>query len=111
MHVVHENMDFWLEKSVFALRCENAVAIEKTFLYADPALTQKLESPQSPLKFAEKIAKAKDTADGETTPAAETKFSFMTRKINPFARPLFRFLQSAHEKMTSWLARLPKNSK
>ena len=73
VHVVHENMDFWLEKSVFALRCENAVAIEKTFLYADPALTQKLESPQSPLKFAEKIAKAKDTADGETTPAAETK--------------------------------------
>ncbi len=73
VHVVHENMDFWLEKSVFALRCENAVAIEKTFLYTDPALTQKLESPQSPLKFAEKIAKAKDTADGETTPAAETK--------------------------------------
>ena len=73
VHVVHENMDFWLEKSVFALRCENAVAIEKTFLYADPALTLKLESPQSPLKFAEKIAKAKDTADGETTEAAETK--------------------------------------
>lgn len=73
VHVVHENMDFWLEKSVFALRCENAVAIEKTFLYADPALTQKLESPQSPLKFAEKLAKAKDTTDGETTPAAETK--------------------------------------
>ena len=73
VHVVHENMDFWLEKSVFALRCENAVAIEKTFLYSDPVLTQKLESPQSPLKFAEKIAKAKDTADGETTEAAETK--------------------------------------
>lgn len=63
VHVVHENMDFWLEKSVFALRCENAVAIEKTFLYADPNLTQKLESPQSPLKFAEKIAKAKDVAE------------------------------------------------
>ena len=73
VHVVHENMDFWLDKSVFALNCENAVAIEKTFLYADPALTQKLESPQSPLKFAEKIAKAKDVDESETTPAAETK--------------------------------------
>ena len=73
VHVVHENMDFWLEKSVFALRCENAVAIEKTFLYADSALTQKLESPQSPLKFAEKIAKAKDVDESETMVTGEIK--------------------------------------
>lgn len=73
VHVVHENMDFWLEKSVFALNCENAVAIEKAFLYSDPALTEKMSSPQSPLKFAEKIAKAKDVDESETTPAAEKK--------------------------------------
>ena len=58
VHVVHENMDFWIEKSVFALNCENAVAIEKTFLYSDADLSQKIESPQNPLKFAAKIAKS-----------------------------------------------------
>ncbi|MBQ8680769.1 MAG: hypothetical protein IJ530_13615 [Treponema sp.] len=60
VHVVHDNLDFWLEKSVFALNCENAVAIEKTFLYADETLSQKIDSPQNPLKFAARIAKAKE---------------------------------------------------
>ncbi len=58
VHVVHENMDFWLEKTVFALNCENAVAIEKTFLYSDSALTKKIDSPQNPLKFASLVAKS-----------------------------------------------------
>ncbi|MBO6218245.1 MAG: hypothetical protein J6N81_01540 [Treponema sp.] len=63
VHVVHENMDFWLDKSVFALNCENAVAIEKTFLYSDPALTEKMSSPQSPLKFASLIAVSKSQGE------------------------------------------------
>lgn len=63
VHVVHENMDFWLEKSVFALNCENAVAIEKAFLYSDAALTEKMSSPQSPLKFASLIAVSKSQGE------------------------------------------------
>ena len=56
VHVVHDNMDFWLEKTLFALNCENAVAIEKAFLYSDSDLAQKIDSPQNPLRFAERIA-------------------------------------------------------
>ena len=63
VHVVHENMDFWLDKSVFALNCENAVAIEKAFLYSDAALTEKMSSPQSPLKFASLIAVSKSQGE------------------------------------------------
>lgn len=59
VHVVHENMDFWLDKSVFALNCENAVTIEKVFLYSDSALIEKMETPQNPLKFASLIAVSK----------------------------------------------------
>lgn len=67
VHVVHDNLDFWLEKSVFALNCENAVAIEKTFLYADETLSQKIDSPQNPLKFAARIAKAKEENSSENS--------------------------------------------
>ena len=63
VHVVHENMDFWLDKSVFALNCENAVAIEKAFLYSDAALTEKISSSQSPLKFASLIAVSKSQGE------------------------------------------------
>ncbi len=59
VHVVHDNVDFWLEKNVFALNCENAVAIEKLFLYSDAELLQKLDSPQNPMKFATRFAKAR----------------------------------------------------
>ena len=71
VHVVHDNLDFWLEKSVVALNCENAVAIEKTFLYADETLSQKIDSPQNPLKFAARIAKAKE----ENSESAESQNS------------------------------------
>lgn len=57
-HVVHDNLDFWLEKSVCALNVETAVAIEKLFLYSDSELSQKLETPQNPLKFASLVAKS-----------------------------------------------------
>ena len=67
VHVVHDNLDFWLEKSVFALNCENAVVIEKTFLYADETLSQKIDSPQNPLKFAARIAKAKEENPSENS--------------------------------------------
>lgn len=67
VHVVHDSLDFWLEKSVFALNCENAVAIEKTFLYADETLSQKIDSPQNPLKFAARIAKAKEENPSENS--------------------------------------------
>lgn len=83
VHVVHENMDFWLENTVFALNCENAVAIEKTFLYSDSALTQKIESPQNPLKFAARIAKSlEETEDGLTTenPEAAKVFYYDTKE-------------------------------
>ena len=65
VHVVHDNMDFWLESSVFALNCENAVVVEKTFLYSDEALSQKIDSPQNPLKFASLIAKSKESVSDE----------------------------------------------
>lgn len=56
VHVVHDNLDFWLENSVFALNCETAVAIEKTYMYSDSALTQKLDGSPNPLKFSALIA-------------------------------------------------------
>ena len=83
VHVVHENMDFWLENTVFALNCENAVAIEKTFLYADSALSQKIESPQNPLKFAARIAKSlEERKDGLATenPEAAKVFYYDTKE-------------------------------
>ena len=83
VHVVHENMDFWLENTVFALNCENAVAIEKTFLYSDSTLTQKIESPQNPLKFAARIAKSlEETEDGLATenPEAAKVFYYDTKE-------------------------------
>ena len=83
VHVVHENMDFWLENTVFALNCENAVAIEKTFLYSDSTLTQKIESPQNPLKFATRIAKSlEETEDGLATenPEAAKVFYYDTKE-------------------------------
>ena len=83
VHVVHENMDFWLENTVFALNCENAVAIEKTFLYSDSTLTQKIESLQNPLKFATRIAKSlEETEDGLATenPEAAKVFYYDTKE-------------------------------
>ncbi len=83
VHVVHENMDFWLENTVFALNCENAVAIEKTFLYSDSTLTQKIDSPQNPLKFATRIAKSlEETEDGLATenPEAAKVFYYDTKE-------------------------------
>ena len=66
-HVVYDNLDFWLEKSVLAFNCENAVAVEKTFMYSDAALTQKIDSPQNPLKFASSIAKSTEESAVENT--------------------------------------------
>ncbi|WP_294428449.1 hypothetical protein [uncultured Treponema sp.] len=62
-HVVYDNIDFWLDKSVLAFNCENAVVVERTYMYSDADLTQKLDSPQNPLKFAAIVSKAKDEAD------------------------------------------------
>lgn len=73
VHVVHDNLDFWLEKAVFALNCENAVAIERAFLYSDAALSQKVDSPQNPLKFAARIAKSKDENPSENAESAPQK--------------------------------------
>lgn len=80
VHVVHDNLDFWLEKSVFALNCENAVAIEKTFLYSDSALSQKIDSPQNPLKFAARIAKAKEKNFSENAESASSKTESESQK-------------------------------
>ncbi len=83
VHVVHDNLDFWLENTVFALNCENAVAIEKTFLYSDSTLSQKIESPQNPLKFAARIAKSlEETEDGLATenPEAAKVFYYDTKE-------------------------------
>ena len=55
-HVVYDNMDFWLEKSVLAMQSKNAVVIEKTFLYQDESLLQKIEGGQNYLNFASRIA-------------------------------------------------------
>ena len=55
-HVVYDNMDFWLEKSVLAMQSKNAVVIEKTFLYQDESLLQKIEGGQNYLNFANRIA-------------------------------------------------------
>ncbi|MBQ9205194.1 MAG: hypothetical protein IJ158_00590 [Treponema sp.] len=73
VHVVHDNLDFWLEKSVFALNCEDAVAIERTFLYSDASLSQKLTSPQNPLKFAARIAKSKEEIASDASDSESSK--------------------------------------
>ena len=65
-HAVYDNLDFWIEKSVLAFDCENAVAVERTFMYSDSELTQKIDTAQNPLKFAALIAKAKEQADTES---------------------------------------------
>lgn len=80
VHVVHENMDFWLEKTVFALNCENAVAIEKTFLYSDSALTKKIDSPQNPLKFATIITKSNGVEPEENSNSSATKVFYYDTK-------------------------------
>ena len=82
VHVVHDNMDFWIENSVFALDCVNAVAIEKTFLYSDPGLSQKIDSPQNPLKFAARIA-------AEILSGDEAKNSETNDSKNPEAVKVF----------------------
>lgn len=77
VHVVHDNLDFWLENSVFALNCENAVAIEKTYLYSDSALTQKLDGSPNPLKFSALIAIA---LQEDENPASVKVFYYDTEK-------------------------------
>ena len=57
IHAVHDSMDFWIEASTFAIGCVKAAAIERTSLFADSELTQKLDA--SPLKFSSVVAKAK----------------------------------------------------
>ena len=70
-HAVYDNLDFWIEKSVLAFDCENAVAIERTFMYSDSELTQKIDTPQNPLKFAAFIAKSKEKAETENENQSE----------------------------------------
>ena len=81
VHVVHDNMDFWLENTVFALKCETAVAIEKTFLYSDSELSQKIDSPQNPLKFAAIIAKSTENSENaEENPKSVKIFYYDTKE-------------------------------
>ena len=75
VHVVHDNLDFWLENSVFALNCENAVAIEKTYLYSDSALTQKLDGSPNPLKFSALIAIALQESENDSESLVENTAS------------------------------------
>lgn len=75
VHVVHDNLDFWLENSVFALNCESAVAIEKTYLYSDSALTQKLDGTPNPLKFSALIAIALQESENDSESSVENTAS------------------------------------
>lgn len=59
-HAVYDNVDFWIEKSVFALNSEKAVVIEPATLYAVYDLTQKLDASPNPLKFAAIVGKSFD---------------------------------------------------
>lgn len=59
-HAVYDNVDFWIEKSVFALNSEKAVAIEQVSLYSDFDLTKRLDVSPNPLKFAEIVGKSTD---------------------------------------------------
>lgn len=74
-HAVYDNVDFWIEKSVFALNCEKAVVIEPTTLYAVYDLTQKLDASPNPLKFAAIVGKSSD-ADSENPDSKSVKISF-----------------------------------
>lgn len=75
VHVVYENVDFWLEKSVFALNCEKAVVIEPTTLYAVYDLTQKLDASPNPLKFSTLVGKS-SALDSENPDSKSVKISF-----------------------------------
>lgn len=74
-HAVYDNVDFWIEKSVFALNSEKAVVIEPTTLYAVYDLTQKLDASPNPLKFAAIVGKSSD-ADSENPDSKSVKISF-----------------------------------
>lgn len=80
VHVVHDNVDFWLKDSVFAPECENAVVIEKTFAYSDSSLSQKIDSKQNPLKFSTFIAKSieKDSEENSENPKSAKIFFYDT---------------------------------
>ncbi len=80
VHVVYDNMDFWLEKSVFALNCESAVAIEKTFLYSDPSLSQKIETSQNPLRFSSLIAKSVEKLSDENPESVKVFYYDLAKK-------------------------------
>lgn len=74
-HAVYDNVDFWIEKSVFALNCEKAVVIAPATLYAVYDLTQKLDDSPNPLKFAAIVGKSSD-ADSENPDSKSVKISF-----------------------------------
>lgn len=74
-HAVYDNVDFWIEKSVFALNSEKAVVIEPATLYAVYDLTQKLDASPNPLKFAAIVGKSSD-ADSENPDSKSVKISF-----------------------------------
>jgi len=79
-HVVYDNLDFWLERAVFALNCKNAVAIEKTFLYSDSDLSQKITTPQNPLKFAAIIALSLEASNSESENQKSVKIFYYDTK-------------------------------
>ena len=72
IHAVHDSMDFWIEASTFAIGCVKAAAIERTSLFADSELTQKLDA--SPLKFSSVVAKAAEKTDSENPKSAKIFF-------------------------------------
>nr|MCR4821782.1 hypothetical protein [Treponema sp.] len=73
VHVVYDSMDFWMDRSILALNCENAVVIEKTYLYSDVNLTEKLNNGVNPLRFATLIAIEKKTAADQSAPGENSQ--------------------------------------
>lgn len=76
VHIVYDNMDFWLDKSVLAMNAETAVVIENAFLYQDASLSQKIASNQNPLKFGTLIAKSVKATNTENKLHSEKIFYY-----------------------------------
>lgn len=74
-HAVYDNVDFWIESSVFALNVQKAVVIEPAALYAVYDLTQKLDASPNPLKFAAIVGKSTDE-NSENPESKSVKISF-----------------------------------
>lgn len=70
--VVHDNVDYYVEKSCIALKTVPAVVVEKAFVFSDKNLSKALDSSSNPLRFSIVIACDYFEEDDENKDESET---------------------------------------